>query len=214
MSQFAYGIYIHNGSDQDDLSAIAYQTDPKMPANAKSLAWWSKPCHTGTNADLKWNIAYNFVWGENGKLDPGTDYDAGQVVPADPMGNNTITLAYPGGGFKFKDPQQQGDQGVLYIHEADDVPAGKGCVGIGMQGVGTIVFPTHASGGGYVDFVPHPSYWIAFGSFEAGKVVDTGSFYFPTQLTFEHGNNYAICEYTGLAVDKGWKITYQSTPPR
>jgi len=210
---YAYGIYIHNGSDQNDLSAIVYQTDPGMPSNAKSLAWWTKPCHMNTNANLKWNITYNFVWGENGKLDPGSYYETGEVVAADPIGNNTITLAYPGGGFEFQNPTQQGDPGTLYIHEADDVPSQKGCVGIGMQGVGTFVFPTHPTGEGHVNFVPHPSYWVAFGSFTAGKIVDKGSFYYPRQLTFEHGNNYAICEYTGLSAEKGWKISYQSTPP-
>jgi rhizosphere induced protein len=211
---YDYGIYIHNSSDQNDLSAIVYQSDPGMPSNAKALAWWTKPCHMNTNADLKWNITYNFVWGENGKLDPGAFYDAGEVVTANPTDKNTITLAYPGGGFEFQDWRKQGESGTLYIHEANDVPSGKGCVGIGMQGAGTFVFPTHSTGTGYINFNPHPNYWIAFGSFQAGRVVDKGSFYFPKQLTFEHGNNYAVCDYTGEGDDNGWKISYQSTPPR
>jgi hypothetical protein len=208
-----YGIYITNSSTQNNLQAIVYQDDPQgVPENAVALSWMTKECHVNTKIDFLWTLQYNFIWGQNGSLAPGTSYDAGETIDADLVDSNHVTLSYPGGGFEFSEPDSKTPAGSLYITEAADVPDAGGCVGIGMQGAGTFVVPTHSTGKGNVALTPHPTYYIAFGSYKAGIIVDESELYYPYKLTFPAGKPYAVCDYVGTD-PTGWNVTYSSTKP-
>lgn len=202
-----YTLTIINDSEIDDENAIVFQQDPNLPSDVQSLAWLSKMCHAGTNVTFNWSIQYNFVWGQTGTLKPGINYDAGQVIDADINGLNTVSLSYVDGGFEFGTPTADPSiNGSLLINEDASVPGSgsedQGSVGIGMFGAGTFVVPTQAVTG--VQFKPTPTYWIAFGSYQAGTVVDESILTCPQVLPFPDGQTDAKATFDG----KSWTITY------
>lgn len=205
MAGTPYSIRITNNSQLDGHSAIVFQKDPGLPEDVHTLAWLAKMCHPSSRVAFNWTIDYNFVWGQQGNLRPGTSYEAGQEVAASLTQSNVINLSYIDGGFEFGKPTN-GTTGALLITEDNTVPgAGNpniGCVGIGMSGAGTFVAPTQTS---YeLEFQPHPEYWIAFGRYDAGVVVDESGMTVPQAVQFGKTNFNADCVFDGSS----WDITY------
>lgn len=205
----AYGVTIHNASQLDNAQAIVFQQAPLVPADVVSLAWLAKTCHKNTQVTFNWTLDFNFVWGQNGQLEPGVNYQAGGVIPADLNDTNDVTLSYIDGGFEFG-PTSAGPQvGSLYIIENDSVPGAgnpdQGSVGIGMYGAGTFVAPTQPTGSsGGLQFQIRPQYWVAFGNHQAGEVIDESALYYPIQVQFSGSSFNADCVFNGT----GWEITY------
>ncbi len=202
----AYSIKILNDSDLDGHNAVVFQTSPSLPKDAFTLAWLAKMCHPASRVAFNWTLQYNFVWGQQGNLRAGVDYEAGQEVDADIRQDNVISLSYVDGGFTFHD-QGDGADGALVISQDKTVPGSsqprvQGSVGIGMSGAGTFVVPTEPNYS--VQFDPHPMYWIAFGRFNAGTVVDTAGMTTPQALEFRNGNTKADCVFDG----SNWTIDY------
>lgn len=204
-----YSITIHNASQIPNHRAIVFQKDPTLPADVKSLAWLSKVSQPDTEVTYTWTLDYNFVWGQVGELRSGVNYQAGQVLPADLTNHNQVTLSYSGGGFSFGATDANPTSGSLFVHEAADVPGygntDQGSVGIGMYGQGTFVLPTNPTGaGGGIQFTPHPQYWVAFGNYTQGEVVDESVLYAPAQVSFSGSSFHADCTFNG----SDWTITY------
>ncbi|MGK5496961.1 hypothetical protein [Streptomyces sp. URMC 125] len=204
-----YSITIRNNSQIDNSRAIVFQQDPETPSEVASLAWLSKMCHKNTQVTYNWTLNFNFVWGQNGNLKPGVSYQAGGSIPADLTANNQVTLDYVDGGFEFGPTSAGPSQGSLLIHESDNVPGAgnidQGSVGIGMFGKGTFVRPTQPTGmSGGIQFGIHPEYWVAFGSYEEGEVVDTSVLYYPEQVMFSGNMFHADCAFDG----RKWSISY------
>lgn len=206
-----YSIQIQNNSDSDSQNAIVFQQAPEVPADVHVLAWLSKACHAGTWVDFNWTVDFNFVWGQEGNLKPGVNYQAGQVVEADLVANNKVTLLYEGGGFKFG-PTGLGPahgEGSLFISQGPEVPGDgdpeQGSVGIGMSGAGTFVVPTDPDGGGGIQFTVNPIYWIAFGQHTKGTVVTQDILRFPYALHYPTGKFNAIAAFDGSA----WAVSYR-----
>lgn len=204
-----YSIIIHNESTLNDSQAIVFQKQPTLPAEVVSLAWLSKTCHAHTQVTYNWTLNFDFVWGQNGKLAPGVSYEAGGTVPADLTNNNEVTLSYVDNGFEFGATSQGPKTGALLIHEDTTVPGqgntDQGAVGIGMYGKGTFVRPTQPTGSaGGLEFVVHPQYWVAMGTYQEGEVVDESALYYPQLVSFPAGEFHATCVFTGT----GWEISY------
>jgi hypothetical protein len=211
MAGQAYQITIKNESAIDTENAIVFQSAPQKPADVHSLAWLSKACHSNTWLEFDWTIDYNFVWGQAGVLKPGVNYKAGQVVDADLVSANQVSLLYEGGGFKFSPVTRNTTRGALFIDQGLDIPGdgdpNQGSVGIGMSGAGTFVKPTNpssnGSGPGGRQFTITPEYWVAFGAHEAGAVVTEDMLRFPQRIQFPDGKFTAECVFTGV----GWQAT-------
>ncbi|WP_018682679.1 hypothetical protein [Actinokineospora enzanensis] len=201
----AYSIRIRNDSELEGHNAIVFQSSPRIPSDAHTLAWLSKMCHPATRVSFNWQLDYNFVWGQQGDLHPGVDYEAGQELAADLAAENVVSLSYIDDGFLFHG-QGNGDKGSLLISQDHSVPGSgnpnQGCVGIGMSGAGTFVLPTEPNY--QAQFDPHPQYWIAFARFNAGTVVDESGMTNPENIMFKAGNTIADCVFDG----KSWVVTY------
>lgn len=201
-----YNVTIMNESALDGMNAILFQETPSLPSDAVTLAWMSKMCHPSTSVEYQWNIDYSFVWGQVGTLVPGTQFVAGQILAADLIENNLVTLSYVDGGFEFGPLGSSGKNGSLTIKEDGSVPGpgsvDQGSVGIGMSGAGTFVVPTLTNAG--VEFDPKPTYWVAFGSFASSEVMDISELTTPAQVTYPDGLTSAKAVYDG----KEWTITY------
>lgn len=155
-------------------SFICFQEDPAIGVpDVMSLAWYTKFTHPGTTTDFEWFMNYSLIWSEQGNLKPGVKFTASDIVDADPKGiehPNKISLQYVDDGFKFANPSNQGSKGSLTIDTEAGFPAGKASIGIGMSGSGTFAVPAIPQD--HTIFTPHPQYWVAFGNYKKGTVLD------------------------------------------
>lgn len=195
-----YSLVVKNNSNNSG-SFCLYQKQPDLLPNAYSLAWFARPTRPTTMTSFDWTLDYSFVWSETGRLVPGVIFDASEMVPADPASANQITLTNNGGAFTFQDQSHGPQSGTLYIREASSIPMNLAAVGIGMSGSGTFV--TQAQPNMNLQFTPRPSYWIAFGNFEQGEVLDVEALSNTAQIEFPPGV-YSM-EAT-LNADNTWTI--------
>jgi len=185
----SYKLIVNNQSANDATFAV-YQKKPDIEgaSNVFTLAWFTKYAYQGTTATFTWEVTYDFVWSRSGILKPGVIFTAGQTLPADPNsddgGLNKITLDYDpqNDAFHFKDEvSDPAASGSLVAKTSNDVPQSSGnptyaaAVGIGMSGYGTFVVQTQPNM--TVKFEPHLTYYVVFGNFKQGQVVDIESIY-------------------------------------
>ena len=148
-----------------------YQTAPDIDdPNVFSLAWFTKKAQPTTKVKFTWTIDYSFIWSETGTLVPGVMFDASQVWDADLSTKNQVTLTNDAGAFTFENLQAGPKPGTLSIKQDATIPFNTAAAGIGMSGAGTFVVQAQPN---YTSmFSPHPKYWVTFGSFEQGEVLD------------------------------------------
>ena len=168
-----YSLTVTNNSDLSG-SLCVYQKAPEQSLyeNLYSLAWFSKKCHPGTTVKFKWDINYCFMWSEAGVLVPGVTFEASEHVDAD-LDNgakNIIGFTKEYGAYKFAPSPVPGTPGELRIVTDSTMPTGEASVGIGMSNQPAFAVP--ATPNFDFAFIPHPEYWIAFGNFEEGEVID------------------------------------------
>lgn len=160
----------HNGTDCGDF--CIYQTYDNQMDDIRPLVWFSKTAHPGTKLTFEWSIDYSLAWSEQGNLTPGVIFRASEIVDADPddISNNTRMLTHDKGAFRFTTTDNPTKQGKLGIVCDSMIPANTVSVGVAMSGK-----PAQAcvaSPSLKYTFSPHPRYWIAFGKFEEGEVID------------------------------------------
>lgn len=195
-----YSVIFDNQSSNTG-SVCVYQkqpdiTDPKI----MSLAWFSKAADPTTKIEFKWQIEYDFLWDQTGELKPGIVFDASQVWQADLSSQNAITLTQDAGGYTFKN-LTSGVSGTLTINTDGTIPQKDVSVGIGMAGFGTFVVQGQPNW--HVSFTPHPEYWITFGDYEQGQVLDISSTSNPAQIKFP---NRIYKMHATLQSDNTWNI--------
>lgn len=168
-----YSIQFINAS-QMSKSFLCYQEDPNIGVpDVVSLAWFAKMAHPNTKVVFKWNIDYSFVWSETGNLSPGVTFLASETQEADPAGTggpNQIAFNYNAGAYQFGPSSSTGAPGSLTINTGGGFPYAGASVGIGMSNSPSFAVPA-APNFNYM-FTPHPEYWIAFGTFDEGEVLD------------------------------------------
>ena len=180
-----------------------YQTDPKFDQddNVMSLAWFIKRTNPETNVKFEWGIDYSFVWSETGELKPGVIFEASQVVAADLQSEDLAVFDYDQEAFVIKNESSNGQAGSLEITETVNIPFNKASIGIGMSGAGTFVKAAQPNMN--LKVTPHPEYWITFGNYEKGQVLDI------TEITNKQKIVFAPNQYSITAIlqqDNTWKI--------
>lgn len=168
-----YSLTCINNSQLIGSFAVFQKPPPTVdPAKIFSLAWLVRAVHPGTQVTFQWSMQYCFVWSETGSLRPGTTFSASQSVPADPIGQNFTQLTEDGFGATYFTPTSTaGAVGSLTIQQLSNVVPNRTSCGIGMSGSATFVMqvmPDMTS-----VFTPQPSYWVVFGSYMPGQVMDT-----------------------------------------
>jgi rhizosphere induced protein len=186
-------------------SFLCYQQDPNIGVpNVVSLAWFAKKAHPNAKIVFKWQIDYSFMWSETGVLTPGVQFVASEEVIADPQGlsgPNKIPFLSKDGAFLFGPPSVDGTLGSLTINNGPGFPADSASVGIAMSGSGTFAVPAAPLFNAI--FTPHPQYWIAFGDFEEGEVLDITQISSKANVVFPP-NVYAMTAIYGA--DGRWTI--------
>jgi hypothetical protein len=180
----SYTIVFKNNSTNPG-NVCVFQQDPNMTnPNVMSLAWFTQFCYPNTTIQYKWDIAYSFAWGQTGIIVPGVVFVAGQTLPANLSSSNQVTLTYKQ-AYNFINQGQGGQTGSLYITEDETIPLKQAAVGIGMSGAGTFV--QQAQPNLTLTFTPHPTYWIAFGNYMTGQVLNIQSMTNPQEVVFPPG---------------------------
>lgn len=165
-----YSLTVMNNSTMDG-NICVYQQAPNVNVpGVLTLAWLSKRAHPGTSVTFSWSLDYNFVWSEQGDLRPGTTFKASQtVIGADLTNYNQVGFDYDG-AYAFTEATKGPRTGSLYVMQGPNIPPQEAHVGIGMSGFGTFVVPAQPNIELY--FTPHPKYWVVFGDYEQGEVID------------------------------------------
>jgi hypothetical protein len=168
----SYSLTCINKSEQLGSFAVFQKPLPTVvPGDVFPLAWFARPTHPGTQVTFSWTVNYNFVWSETGVLQPGIVFNASEVMSADPYGSNYIKLTEDKWGATYFDtPDSNGAIGSLTIKQLHNVVPNRTSVGVGMSGAGT--FAVQASPNMTTVFTPTPNYWVLFGNFQAGQVMD------------------------------------------
>lgn len=150
-----------------------------------SLAWFSEPAHPGTTVEFDWSIIYNFVWSRQGELIPGVTFKASQTINTEPsdITKNSIGFTKEAGAYRFTETNRTTKSGTLGIYTDQTVPHGEASVGVGMSGSGT--FAVTATPNYSFAFTPHPKYWVVFGTYEKGEVMDIESLTSTAEIIFE-----------------------------
>jgi hypothetical protein len=199
MSQTYTLTFVNNSTNTGN--ACVYQKAPDTTAsNVMSLAWFSKVAAPTTHIDFDWTIDYSFVWSETGTLAPGVNFSASQNWPADLTSTNAVSFTNQNGAFTFLN-QRQGTAGSLTIIDDGTIPMGRAAVGIGMSGRGA--FAVQAQPNLTTMFTPHPNYWITFGNYRPGEVLDVQSITNAQQISFPI-NVYAMTAI--LNADNTWTV--------
>ena len=191
-------LFVNNSSNLGD--ACVYQQDPAIGPDVMSLAWFSKTAAPTTKVQFQWSIQYNFVWSQTGTLTPGVIFTASQTWNADLSTTNKVTFNNIGGAYTFQNQGPGPANGNLYISETSAVAANC-AVGVGMSGFGTFVVQSQPNWN--LVFSPHPEYWITFGTFTQGEVMDITSVNNPAQIKFPV-NVYSMT--ATLNADNTWTI--------
>lgn len=192
-----------NNKSKNYGNICVFQTLPEQPDNLLSLAWFSKAAHPETTVEFNWTTDYNFVWSNQGELKPGVTFKASQVKEADPsnIAKNTIGFTKQYDAYRFNETEKTTKEGRLGIYTDQTVPHGEASVGIGMSGNGT--FAVTATPNYNFVFQPHPRYWIAFGTYTVGEVMDIESMSNIVEVVFDpdiYSKNVTLKE------DNTWKI--------
>jgi hypothetical protein len=196
-----YSVVFVNNSSQTG-SACIYQQDPNIGIpDVMSLAWFAKLAAPTTKISFQWTINYNFVWSQTGALVPGVIFMASQTWAADLSSTNQVTFTNNGGAYTFKNQTKGPAQGNLYITEDGTIPPNQAAVGVGMSGFGTFVVQSQPNMN--LIFTPHPEYWITFGNFMQGEVMDITEINNPGQIQFPP-NVYSMT--ATLNADNTWTI--------
>lgn len=200
-----YSLVFRNNSSNPG-NACVFQEDPEIGVeNVLSLAWFSKFANPTTQVIFKWQINYDFVWAETGQLVPGVLFIASQTWRGDLSTQNKVTLTHDI-SYTFENLRAGTPQGSMYIVEDSTVPLKQASVGIGMSGFGTFV--VQAQSNMNLTFTPHPSYWIAFGNYTQGQVLNITTINNPAQIEFPPG----VTSMTAvLNLDNSWTVTPTSS---
>ncbi|QRK09334.1 hypothetical protein JQX13_04080 [Archangium violaceum] len=177
-------LFVNNSTNLGN--ACVYQTDPDIGVpNVMSLAWFSKTTAPTTKSRFTWTVDYDFVWSEVGVLEAGVLFEASQSWRADLSTTNRVGFTHEGGAYTFTNQSKGPKSGTLYIAQSASIPLKQAAVGIGMSGKGTFVVQSQPNLN--LTFTPHPKYWITFGNYDQGEVLDIGAITNPAEIEFPPG---------------------------
>lgn len=181
MNSIKYSVtFINNSYNQG--SVCIYQTNPNLEQDVMSLAWITKKVHPSTSVIFKWSLDYGFFWCETGELQSGTIFRASQAWIADEEYNNSVTYKYIDDAYTFDNLTHRDKNGAFYIKQDHTIPHKTSCVGISVAGSGTFV--TQAQPNLTLVFKLNPQYWITFGNYSQGEVLNLTEIYNKQKLNF------------------------------
>jgi len=165
-----YTLSVVNDSTQVGDFCIFQQTPDTNVSNLLTLAWLSKSAHPSTLLEFEWQLDYNFVWTKQTRLRAGTVVHTSQAWDANLMTQNKVDFDLTDNAYTFESLGQGGYEGNLYINQSQRVNTREAYVGVGMSGKGTFLVESQPNM--KVVMTPKPTYWLIFGNYKEGQVLD------------------------------------------
>ena len=197
-----YTLNVTNNSTQSGSFCIFQEVPDTNVPNVTTLAWLAKPAHPTTELEFEWALDYNFAWTKKTDLKPGTIVNTSQAWSANLETLNKVEFDYTDGAYTFANQTQGAYEGNLYIDQTQRVQSDDASVGIGMSGKGTFLVGSQPNM--KIIMTPKPTYWLIFGYFQEGEVLDIA----------EVTENACRLQYKGTTnmnvsfeADNTWKIT-------
>ncbi|MDR1548949.1 MAG: hypothetical protein LBT06_10235 [Hungatella sp.] len=203
-----YELIVKNNSTlAGDICVYTTCPDAKqVRLNLKSLAWFKKAANPGTSVDFQWALDYGFAWSQTGELVEGVRFVASQIQPADPSDENKNVAffnkendAYIFGDVKRAKPSAWGTLGIT---ASGNIPNKDASIGISIGGKAALV--TSATPNYEFTFIPKVKYWVAFGSFKEGEVLDLNAMtseVFEVDYPFDQFSRTVV-----LGMDNKWRL--------
>lgn len=204
-----YSIVFVNKSTQAGTACLYQGTEPLIlqpdadQSELFTLAWFTKKTNPNTKVKFGWNYEFCFVWDDLIDAEPGRVVDAGETVKCDAFtDNNFIRIEKANGAYRFKGPGNLERMG-LFVHSENTVPHKEAVAGIGMAGSGTFV--RYMAPNMMYAFMlrSRPQYFIAFGDFETGQILDVEKLPCTQEVTFPP-NVYSML--VTLHEDNTWTV--------
>ncbi|MDR0689086.1 MAG: hypothetical protein LBG08_02300 [Spirochaetaceae bacterium] len=174
-----YSLTVKNNSPNSG-SICVYTTSPdtqKIQQNLRSLAWFTKATNPNSKVRFSWELQYSFAWAETGLLIPGVHFEAGEIANADPADDqkNKVYFDKREDAYLFGDREKATtpSDGALGITTSKIIPHGIASIGVGINGKAALA--VDATPNYQFTFIPKIRYWLAFGHFKAGVVLDLNS---------------------------------------
>jgi len=162
-------VFVNQSNNEGDV--CLFQTLKQPVAGTSSLVWLARHVMKTTTQTFQWSGVPCFVWSNSASsLDSGVIVIGSQAWPAGLSENNRVTLTYTGNSYTFENLSTGTPAGTMTLQQSSTVPAGLAVAGIGMDSYATVVATTQPNVS--LQFVPDPRYWISFGTFTRGQVVD------------------------------------------
>jgi hypothetical protein len=184
----SYSITFINNSGQFGTACLFQKSPDQSGPYVVPLAWFTRSSPPNATTVFSWSIDYSFFWSKTGALRPGVKVNPRETVSADLQGSNSITFTSAGSdNFQFSDQQQGQQPGSLVINCDTTIPPNTVSVGIGMSDACT--FCVQARPNMMNAFTPQPSYWLVFGQYQQGQVLDVDRMSDAVRVEFS-GNVY------------------------
>ncbi|MCV6636293.1 hypothetical protein [Candidatus Albibeggiatoa sp. nov. NOAA] len=165
-----YTLTVKNDSTQTGSFCIYQEHPDTNVGNITTLAWLAKAAHPTTRLEFAWEIDYDFVWAKTTELRPGTIVRTSQAWPANLSTRNQVDFDFTNKAYTFTNQSQGGYEDNLYINQTQRVRTSEAAVGIGMSGKGTFLVESQPNM--KIVMTPKPTYWLVFGHFQEGEVLD------------------------------------------
>lgn len=152
-------------------AVCVFQTDASLGVpEAQPVAWLVKSAAPKTSVLFQWLTRYCFVWAQTCHLSPGVVVRSSQVWPSTPRARNEVVFRREQQTYTFAPAEREGTEGTLSIITDATVERDQAVIGIGMAELPTFLVPARPDQ--VVTFQPQPSYWITFGQFAPGQIVE------------------------------------------
>ena len=170
-----YTLRIKNNAEISGKICVYTELENKIYENLLSLAWLVKGINPGVDTRFDWSNDFSFHWDEKGELHPGVRFESSQVVQADPRYAETNRTLFEKTKTGFWFPQDktgaaEPPKGALGITCDSSIPNNEALIGIGISGVASLAIPAYKNF--QFNFEPHLRYYLAFGDFVQGDVID------------------------------------------
>ena len=197
-----YTINFDNNSNSSGNFCI-FQRDPNsLNHGVFVLAWLVQFVNAHSKLPISWNTDVYFFWAKTGTLAPGVIFNAGEALQTSMTENNAVTLTKEDGNYKFAGQKNWHQQGMLSVTSDNTTAINQASVGIGMSGAGT--FAVQAQPNMTFLFSPGAEYWVTFGDFQQGQVMDPTEFINSVKIVFPYG---IFTMNVTLNMDNTWIIS-------
>lgn len=176
----------------DGFRFCLYQDIPgRFNSEIYQLAWVVQPCAYGEQIKFTWTTSYQYQWGVLEEFENGARFDPSSNFPCelDELEENSIQLVSVGNTYQFQRNHHSNIGGNLPIRKGKDIDKSI-AVGIAMDGKS--VFATQGNSSVSSLIVPQPDYYVTFGNFKEGQVIDRQAAIDPLKIEFTGSNHLEI----------------------